>query len=66
MPAAESATIALASLQFARGEVDGSTAMIDNVFEHAIRGDDPGRLAGYGLYMYWPEIKAAMRAELRQ
>ena len=50
---------------FTRGEMEGSTGMIDKVFEHALRGDDPGRLAGYGFYMYWPEIKTAMRAELR-
>ena len=65
IPGAESATIALASLLFTRGEMEGSTGMIDKVFEHALRGDDPGRLAGYGFYMYWPEIKTAMRAELR-
>jgi tetratricopeptide (TPR) repeat protein len=64
IPGAESATIALASLQFARGEADGPIAMINQVFERPALGPDPGRLGGYGFYVRWPEIKAAMRAEL--
>jgi tetratricopeptide (TPR) repeat protein len=64
VPDAESATIALASMQFARGESDGPIAMIDKAFEKPVTVTDPGRLTGYGFYMHWPEIKAAMRAEL--
>lgn len=64
VPRAESATIALASLQFARDEVDASTAIVNQAFETHNTNNDPGRLISYGFYLHWPEIKAAMRAEL--
>jgi tetratricopeptide (TPR) repeat protein len=64
MPGAESATIALASLQFARGDAEAPIAMINKVFETPSITVDPGRLVGYGFYLHWPAIKAAMRAEL--
>ena len=63
VPQAESATIALASLQFSRGEAD-PIAMIDGAFATPATVTDPGRLTGYGFYLHWPGIKAAMRAEL--
>jgi tetratricopeptide (TPR) repeat protein len=65
VPSAESATIALASLLFRRGDAEPSIAMIDKRFAAADRGTDPGRLIGYGAYLHWPEIKAALRAELK-
>ena len=64
VPDAESATIALASLQFARGDAARSMAMVNQLFAAPVTTHDPGRLIGYGLYLSWPEIKAAMRAEL--
>ena len=64
VPGAESATIALASLQFLRGESESSIAMINDVFGKTVTATDPGRLAGYGSYLHWPDIKSAMRAEL--
>ena len=64
VPLAESATVALASLQFLRSEHDASVALIDKTFAKTSTTTDPGRLTGYGFYLHWPEIKAAMRAEL--
>lgn len=66
VPLAESATVALASLQFLRGEHDASVALIDKTFAKTSTATDPGRLTGYGFYLHWPEIKAAMRAELKK
>ena len=66
VPSAESATVALASLQFLRGEHAASVALIDKTFATASTTTDPGRLTGYGFYLHWPEIKAAMRAELEK
>ena len=66
VPNAESATIALASLQFLRNESEPSIALINKAFEKPVAVTDPGRLAGYGAYLHWPEIKAAMRAELKK
>jgi tetratricopeptide (TPR) repeat protein len=65
LPGAESATIALSSLLFLRGESEPSIAMISEAFGKTMATVDPGRLTGYGAYLYWPEIKAAMRAALR-
>jgi tetratricopeptide (TPR) repeat protein len=65
MPGAESASIALSSLLFVRGESELSIAMINDVFGKTV-STDPGRLIGYGFYLHWPEIKAAMRAELKK
>jgi tetratricopeptide (TPR) repeat protein len=64
VPSAESATIALASLLFLRGDAESSIAMIDKRFAATDPLADPGRLTGYGAYLHWPEIRAAMRAEL--
>ena len=66
VPLAESATVALASLQFLRGEQDAAVALIDTTFAKTATTTDPGRLTGYGFYLHWPEIKAAMRAELKK
>ncbi len=66
VPSAESATVALASLQFLRSEHEASVALIDKTFARTSTTTDPGRLTGYGFYLHWPEIKAAMRAELKE
>jgi tetratricopeptide (TPR) repeat protein len=66
VPNAESATIALASLRFLRDDAAPSIALINKTFEHTSSTTDPGRLVGYGAYLHWPEIKAAMRAELKK
>ena len=66
VPHAESATIALASLQFLRDEAEPSIALINETFDKPSAATDPGRLVGYGAYLHWPEIKAAMRAELKK
>lgn len=66
VPSAESATIALASLQFLRGDAEPAIAMIDERFGKDDRSVDPGRLLGYGAWLHWPQIKAAMRAELNK
>ena len=66
VPSAESATIALASLLFLRGDAEPSIAMIEKRFAATDLTTDPGRLTGYGAYLHWPEIKAAMRAELKK
>ena len=66
IPGAESATIALASLQFVRGGSEVSIAMINDVFGTRASTPDPGRLTGYGFYLHWPEIRDAMRAELKK
>jgi tetratricopeptide (TPR) repeat protein len=66
VPDAESATIALASLQFLRNEAEPSIALINKSFAHRSTTTDPGRLVGYGAFLHWPQIKTAMRAELKQ
>lgn len=65
VPLAESAAVALASLQFQRGEHEAAVALIDNAFAKTSTTTDPGRLTGYGFYLHWAAIKAAMRAELK-
>jgi hypothetical protein len=65
LPSAESATVALASLQFLHNERDASVALVDKTFAAPTTSTDPGRLIGYGDYLRWPQIKAAMRAELK-
>ncbi len=62
VPDAESATVALASLQFMRDDRNDAVSLIDRVFSGATRPDDPGRLSGYGSYIDWPQRKAALRA----
>jgi tetratricopeptide (TPR) repeat protein len=65
-PNAESATIALASLQFLRNEAEPSIALVNTTFANTSTTTDPGRLVGYGAFLHWPQIKAAMRAELKK
>ena len=64
IPGAESATIALASLQFMRDERAAALQILDRVFARPSTMNDPGRMTGYGSYIRWPELKAAMRREV--
>ena len=65
VPDAESATLALTSLQFSRDDRDAAVTAIDRVFNRAAFDTDPGRLISYGSFLRWPALKAAMRAELQ-
>lgn len=65
MPVAESATVALASLQFMRDERDEALQIIERVFSHTPTVTDPGRMTGYGSFIRWPALKAAMREAAR-
>lgn len=64
VPDAESATVGLASVQFLQDDRDTAVSLIDRVFHRSTGTDDPGRLVGYGSFMRWPELKAAMRKAL--
>ena len=64
IPGAESATIAIAGLQFGRDEREEAIERIDSVFNHRPSGTDPGRLVGYGSFFRWPALRSALRAEL--
>jgi len=66
VPLAESATVALAGLHFTRGEHDDAVRLVDEAFAKTSTTTDPGRLTGYGAFLYWPEITAAMRAEIKK
>jgi tetratricopeptide (TPR) repeat protein len=63
-PSAESAAVLLAALQFSHTDRDAAVRLIDKTFAAPRTTTDPGRLTGYGFYLRWPAIKAAMRAEL--
>jgi tetratricopeptide (TPR) repeat protein len=65
VPGAESATVALASLQFMRDERESALSLLDGAFSRPAPQADPGRMTGYGSFLRWPELKAAMRKELR-
>ena len=64
IPDAESATVALTSLQFMRDDRDVALSAIDRVFNRKPGPPDPGRLIGYGSFLRWPALKAAMRKAL--
>jgi tetratricopeptide (TPR) repeat protein len=64
IPDAESATVALSSLQFMRDDRDAVVSAIDRVFNRKPSAADPGRLMGYGSFIRWPDLKAAMRSAL--
>jgi tetratricopeptide (TPR) repeat protein len=61
LPDAESATIALSSLQFLRTDRTPAVERIDRLFSRPANPTDPGRLVGYGFFLHWPAIKAALR-----
>jgi len=63
IPAAESAVVALADLEFAGEHREAAAARLAAHFGEAGRPDDPGRLVGYGSYMRWPALRDAMRRE---
>jgi tetratricopeptide (TPR) repeat protein len=64
VPDAESAAVALASLQFMRDARDEAVSLLNRVFARASRIDDPGRLSGYGSFLHWPERKSDLRRAL--
>ena len=64
IPGAESAAVALASLQFLDADRAAAVSLIDRVFSRAARIDDPGRLSGYGSFIHWPQQKSALRIAL--
>lgn len=64
IPGAESATVAIAGLQFGRDEREEAIDRINIVFNKRPGATDPGRLIGYGSYFRWPSLRNAMRAEL--
>jgi tetratricopeptide (TPR) repeat protein len=64
VPDAESATVALTSLQFMRDDRDVAVSAINRVFNRKPGAPDPGRLMGYGSFLRWPDLKAAMREAL--
>ncbi len=65
IPDAESATIALTSLQFARDDREDAVSTIARVFNRKPGSPDPGRLIGYGSFLHWADARSAMRAALR-
>ena len=64
VPNAESATIAVASLQFVHDEREAAVTLLGQVFDHPVPAPDPGRLTGYGSFIHWPQLRQALRAEL--
>ena len=64
IPTAESGVVALASLHFIQDNREAALALLDRAFAKRSTETDPGRLAGYGSFMRWPELEAAMRQEL--
>jgi tetratricopeptide (TPR) repeat protein len=64
VPGAESASIALASLEFVTGDREKAVSLFSQAFAKPITVADPGRVVGYGSFMHWPHLKQAMRAEL--
>jgi len=64
VPGAESASIALASLQFVSDDRDAAVARLVEARTSRGASTDPGRLTGYGSFMHWPALRQAMRAEL--
>ena len=65
-PDAESAAVALASLQFVRDDREHALTLMQRTFDRPAKRADPGRLVGYGSYMHWPELRASLRAELQK
>jgi hypothetical protein len=64
IPDAESATIALASLQFVRDDRERAVETVAWVFGTRKVTVDPGRLVGYGSFMHWHQLRAELRAAL--
>jgi hypothetical protein len=64
VPGAESASIALASLQFVSDDRDAAVARLADARTGRDAISDPGRITGYGSFMHWPALVRAMRAEL--
>jgi hypothetical protein len=65
VPLAESATVALGSLQFMRDDRDAAVSLIDSVFNRKPSTTDPGRMIHYGSFVRWPQLQARMREALK-
>jgi tetratricopeptide (TPR) repeat protein len=63
IPGAESATIGLTSLQFARDDRERALETVARLFENR-PVLDPWRLVGYGSFMHWPQWRSELRAAL--
>jgi len=61
VPGAESAALALATLQFVRDDRDAAVSRLDAIFNRPAAAPDPGRLVGYGSFLHWPALRDAMR-----
>jgi tetratricopeptide (TPR) repeat protein len=61
LPNAESATIALASLQFSSEDREAAQRLLDARAANRAAAPDPGRLIGYGSFLRWDALKAEMR-----
>ena len=64
VPDAESATVAMTSLQFARDERDDAIAQINRVFNKRPGPPDPGRLVGYGSFIRFDKLKHDLRTSV--
>ena len=64
VPDAESATVAMTSLQFTRDDRDAAITQINRVFNKRPGAIDPGRLVGYGSFIHWAELEAKLRSAL--
>jgi tetratricopeptide (TPR) repeat protein len=64
IPGAESATVALGTLQFVHADREAAVSRLNTVFDRPGAAVDPGRLVGYGSYIHWNALRQAMRAEL--
>lgn len=64
LPNAESATIALASLQFSSEDREAAQLLLDSRAASRAAAPDPGRLIGYGSFFRWEALKAEMRKAL--
>jgi tetratricopeptide (TPR) repeat protein len=64
VPDAESATVALGSLQFVRDDRGAAVARLSQAFDRPAAAVDPGRMIGYGSFIHWPELRQALRAAI--
>ena len=63
VPAAESASLALAALRLTSDDGADTSALIDRALVRTRDGDDPWRLFLYGSFRYWPDRLRALRTE---
>jgi len=66
VPDAESATVALTSLQFMRDDRDVAVSAINRVFNRKPGPAETATSRGYGSFLRWDALKTAMRAALKR